>query len=92
MDVLVVCRKRQAAEPLAFDIEGAVSHAHGRIRSLVRGGVEPLPGDVRSIVLASVLSLLTNTRVVADVDDLVDAASRHALRAEQRLANRSRSG
>lgn len=90
MDVLVVCRKQQAAEPLAFDIEGAVNHARGRIRSLARGDVEPLPGDVRSIVLASVLSLLTNTRFVADVDDLVNAASRHALLAEQWRANRSR--
>ena len=91
MDILVVCRKQQAAEPLARDTEGAVNHARGRIRSLTRSGVEPLPGDVRSIVLASVLSLVTNARVVADVDDLVDAAIRHARQAEQRLANRSRS-
>jgi adenine-specific DNA methylase len=91
MDVLVVCRKQQAAEPLAFDIEGAVNHARGRIRSLARGGVEPLPGDARSIMLASVLSLRTNTEVGVDVDGLVDAASRHARQAEQRLANRSRS-
>lgn len=89
MDVLVVCRKQAAAEPLAFDVGGAVKHARGRIRSLVRSGVEPLPGDVRSIMLASVLSLLTNTCVVADPEDLVDAACRYALRAEQRRANRS---
>ena len=86
MDILVACRMRQAAEPLASDVEGAVNYARGRIRSLARGGVEPLPGDVRSLVLASILSLLTNARVVADGDDLVDTASHHALQAEQRLA------
>ena len=91
MDVLVVCRKQQVAEPLAFDIKGALNHARCRIRALERDGVEPLLGDARSIVLASVLSLLTNIRVIADVDDLVDAANRHALRAEKRLANRLRS-
>ena len=90
MDVLVVCRKRQAAEPLASDIDGAADHARGRIRSLVRAGAEPLAGDARSIMLASVLSLLTNPDNVADAATLMDAANRHATQAEQRLNRSSR--
>ena len=89
MDVLVICRKQQASEPLASDIQGAVNHARDRIRSLARAGAEPLPGDVRSIMLASVLSLLTNPEVVTDIDTLMDAANRHAEQAEQRLHNPS---
>ena len=89
MDVLVICRKQPAAQPLATDIKTAVAHASGRIRSLARAGTELLPGDVRSIMLASVLSLLTNPEADTDAADLMDAANDHAERAEQRLRNRS---
>ena len=90
MDVLVVCRKHEAATPLANDVDDAVRHADDRIRSLVRGGTEPLPGDARSIMLASVLSLLTNRDVAADADDLMETASCQAAKAEQRMSNQRR--
>ena len=85
MDVLVICRKHHAATPLASDVAGAVKHAHDRIHALVGDGAEPLVGDARSIMLASVLSLLTNPDIVADGDDLIAAANLHAAQAEQRL-------
>ena len=87
MDVLVICRKREAAAPLASGVTDAVKHARDRIRSLVRTGAEPLPGDARSMMLASVLSLLTNPDVVACADDLMAVASLQAAQAEQRLLN-----
>ena len=85
MDVLVICRKQQAATPLANTVAGAVKHAHDRIHALVGDGAEPLAGDARSVMLASVLSLLTNPNIVADADDLIAAANLHAAQAEQRL-------
>ena len=85
MDVLVICRKQQAATPLASTITDAVTHARDRIHALVGDGAEPLAGDARSLVLASVLSLLTNPNIVADPDDLIAAANLHAAQAEQRL-------
>ena len=87
MDVLVICRKQQAATPLANNINDAVKHACDRIRSLVRDSAEPLPGDARSIMLASVLSLLTNPDVVVGAEDLMETASRQATQVEQRLLN-----
>ena len=88
MDVLVVCRKHESGRPLANDVNDAVTHARDLIRSLVRGGAEPLPSDARSIMLASVLSLLTNPAAVTDAENLMDAANDHAAQAEQRLINR----
>ena len=85
MDVLVICRKQQTATPLASTVTDAVKHAHDRIHALVDDGAEPLAGDARSIMLASVLSLLTNPDIVADGDDLIAAANLHAAQAEQRL-------
>ena len=89
MDVLVICRKQPAAQPLASDVKTAVEHARNRIRALTRAGAEPLPGDVRSIMLASVLSLLTNPEADTDAASLMDVANDHAEQAEQRLRNRS---
>lgn len=85
MDVLVICRKEGAAIPLASSVENAISHARGRIRALRRSGADPLPGDARSIMLASVLSLITNPDIRENADHLVLAAERHAALAEERL-------
>ena len=71
MDVLVVCRKHRSATPLASNIAAAVNHAHGRIHALVAMVRSRLRADARSIMLASVLSLLTNPDIVADGDDLI---------------------
>ena len=91
MDVLVICRKRAAAVPLANSIENAVSHARGRVRALRRSGADPLPGDARSIMLASVLSLITNPDVHEDAESLARDAEHRAVLAEERLL-RTRQG
>ncbi len=88
MDVLVICRKQHLAKPLASDVESALVHARSRIRSLEQSGVAALPCDGRSIVLASVLSLLTNSWLDANADELVDVARTKALEIEEELAIR----
>ena len=85
MDVLVICRKTGTAAPLANNIDCAVQHARGRIRALRRSGAAPLAGDARSIMLASVLSLITNPAVREDADDLARVAECQAALAEERL-------
>ena len=87
MDVLVICRKAESAVPLASDIRAAVRHATGCLRSLAKGGADPLPSDGRSLILGSVLSLLTNPDIVYDVDHLLDVANRQATRVERLLLN-----
>ena len=85
MDVLVICRKQGVAEPLAGDPRAAIRHARNRIRSLIRGGANPLPGDARSMMLASVLSLLTLPSSTHDPDELENVATTHAIGFEMQL-------